>query len=338
MLKKLNKAVGAGLRQFVIRTIILVFLILTIKFAINHYQAGVPWIEATRLGSAGNPTILKPYDDITVVKTGIFIAVAFILFNLKSLKKLKAYQFRPFESVLFGLAAIAFYFLHYLFKYLIIGIPEIVRALWPIFLLIKLGLIGLFLVGCCLAVYGWRFFLDLYKLYKRQIMPFLCLGVIYYFLLALAWKLWYLSSSIVTVSVAKLLSMHAAEVRYELFKDAAERSAPVLYAAGTHVMNVRIADECSGVDGFLLFLSIFAIIMIIEWKRLDRKRMLITLGPALAGLFFYNILRIYLLMAVGIYIDPNFAVDLFHDNIGWILFLLYFIVYWNIASIYVYKK
>ena len=43
-------------------------------------------------------------------------------------------------------------------------------------------------------------------------------------------------------------------------------------------------------------------------------------------------------MLVGIYIDPQFAVDTFHTNIGWMLFLVFFIIYWHFGSQWVYKK
>ncbi len=56
------------------------------------------------------------------------------------------------------------------------------------------------------------------------------------------------------------------------------------------------------------------------------------------GMFLTNILRIFILFIVGAHISPDLAVGLFHTNVGWILFILYFFIFWYIASKFVYKK
>ena len=62
------------------------------------------------------------------------------------------------------------------------------------------------------------------------------------------------------------------------------------------------------------------------------KRMWALFIPGVIMAVTYNILRIYSLMLVGIYIDPVFAVDTFHSNIGWMLFLGFFMIYWHFGS------
>ncbi len=327
------KKISPGLRSFVIKTIIFLVVALGLRVLINHYPGEAPWIRATYLGSAGNPTGYKPYELMSVIKASIFIIIAFALFNWKKIAKFKRYPIRAFDIIFFSALSAGFYFLHYFFKYFLKLNPEIAASLfWPFFF-IKIGLILLCLLSLAIAVFGWAFFVDFLRDFRIQIPLVFGFGVVFYFLIDFASRLWYVSSSAVTYLVAKMLSLHASDVWYRFASEA-----PILYAKAKNVMYVNIAKECSGIDGFLLFTSIFFIIMYLERNHIDKKRMLLSFIPGAFFFFFYNVLRIYLLMVVGIYISENFAIDLFHDNIGWILFLVYFVIYWHFASKFVYLK
>ena len=107
---------------------------------------------------------------------------------------------------------------------------------------------------------------------------------------------------------------------------------------GVNDFLVGISKECSGIDSLLLFISLYLFLFILNWKDIDKRRMAILFIPGLIGTFAYNLARIYILMLAGIFISPEFAADAFHSNIGWILFLGFFIIFWHFGSKYAYKK
>jgi exosortase/archaeosortase family protein len=327
------KKISPGLKSFLIKTIVFVAVALGLRILINHYPGEAPWIRATYLGSAGNPTGYKPYELMSVIKAAIFIIIAFVMFNWKKIARFKKYPVKTSDIALFSALSVGFYFLHYLFKYFLKLNPDLAASFFFLFFFVKIFLIFLCLLCLALAVFGWAFFVDFIRDFRLQIPLVLGLGAAFYFLIDLASRLWYVSSSAVTYLVAKMLSLHVPDVWYRFATDA-----PILYAKAKNVMYVNIAKECSGIDGFLLFTSIFFIIMYLERDHIDKRKMLLSFVPGAVIFFFYNVLRIYLLMVVGIYISESFALDLFHDNIGWVLFLIYFVVFWHFASKYVYLK
>ena len=79
-------------------------------------------------------------------------------------------------------------------------------------------------------------------------------------------------------------------------------------------------------------------IFILDYKRLKKKVAIPLYFVGIIGMFLTNIIRILLLFIVGAYWSPKFAVGMFHSNVGWILFIAYFAIFWWIASKYVYKK
>ena len=101
---------------------------------------------------------------------------------------------------------------------------------------------------------------------------------------------------------------------------------PILGVEGFYV---GISKVCSGIDSLLYFISLFAIIIVTNWKFINKNRMLILLVAGAIGTFFVNILRVFLLVIIAVKFSPKFAVDVFHTNAGWMFFLAYFIILWH---------
>jgi exosortase/archaeosortase family protein len=78
--------------------------------------------------------------------------------------------------------------------------------------------------------------------------------------------------------------------------------------------------------------------MVLDFKRLRKTWAIFLFFVGAVGMFLTNLLRIFLLFIVGVYISPSFAVGMFHTNVGWILFIIYFFIYWWIVSKVIYKK
>ncbi|NTV24541.1 MAG: archaeosortase/exosortase family protein, partial [Nanoarchaeota archaeon] len=197
--------------------------------------------------------------------------------------------------------------------------------------LVKYGSNALFVIFVALAVYNLKFVKEQLLKYRMQMPVLLVLCAGYFTLIQVFQKLWLVLGTMVAKSIHFLLSLTFSDVVIRLTPGQAPR-------LGVGKFIVGISDACSGIDSLLLFLSIYVALFALDWKMMHRRRMLILLIPGIVGTIAYNILRVYLLMLVGIFISPEFAIDMFHTNVGWILFLTFFIVYWHFGSKWVYKK
>jgi len=102
------------------------------------------------------------------------------------------------------------------------------------------------------------------------------------------------------------------------------KGTPVLSSEG---FGARIYAPCSGVEGMTLFITLFLIMLLIEWRYINKIKSFLLLILGTAGAFGLNIIRVYLIYILGINVSEEFAIGFFHSNIGWILFSAYFIIF-----------
>jgi exosortase/archaeosortase family protein len=110
---------------------------------------------------------------------------------------------------------------------------------------------------------------------------------------------------------------------------------PILSAGG---FTAQIGAPCSGIDSFLMFTALYIVIFALDRNKLKTGIYWLLFPIGLIGIFLFNILRLFLLYLVGIHISAKFAEGLFHQNIGWIIFIAYFILFWAISNRFIYKK
>lgn len=95
------------------------------------------------------------------------------------------------------------------------------------------------------------------------------------------------------------------------------------YIIGVNDFVVRIASQCSGVEGFALvtvFLSLYALML---HRQIRLKRFWLVLFPlALLASWTLNIFRITVLILIGANYSPEHALNGFHSYAGWMLFTL----------------
>ncbi|MCK4669967.1 MAG: archaeosortase/exosortase family protein [Nanoarchaeota archaeon] len=96
---------------------------------------------------------------------------------------------------------------------------------------------------------------------------------------------------------------------------------------GTSEYAAAIFKPCSGIEGLSLFLLFFTIIVIIDWKKIDWRKLFVLYPLGVAFMFVINILRITFLVIAGNQISPAFALGAFHSNFGWILFAIFFFIF-----------
>jgi exosortase/archaeosortase family protein len=105
------------------------------------------------------------------------------------------------------------------------------------------------------------------------------------------------------------------------------------YLVTVDTFPVSIGPACAGI-GFLtgyITLFIFSIALLlghgkkIHWYKISG----IFIG-GLCAMFLLNSLRVFLILAIGVYYSQEFAITLFHNGIGAVLFLLFFFFFTQI--------
>jgi exosortase/archaeosortase family protein len=91
-------------------------------------------------------------------------------------------------------------------------------------------------------------------------------------------------------------------------------------------LDVTILPACSGISGIELFDYLFALVVILDWNRLRKRRTLIAYFAGIAAMFAGNALRIASLVIFG---NRGFAdaVARLHVSAGWIFFSVVFLAY-----------
>lgn len=320
------------LNLFLINSIIffgIIFLIgLFIKFYFRHTQFFLQYLS---IPADFYFPFLSGLTGGKVINSVVFVIIIFIIFIKDRVKKLEIKKTTLKNIIIFGLISIFFLIFQYAFKYLIKINLEFALQHVYFFTSIKLLINILFLVFFALAIYGFSSISILIKTFYKEIMFFSGLVVVYFFIIDFFQRFWFALSLTVRKILFHLLSLTFSDI----YIGASDPYGPTL---GVGNFIVGISKECSGIDSMLLFISLYIFICILNWKDLNKKRMAILFIPGLIGTFAYNIIRLYLLMLVGVFISPKFAAEVFHSNIGWILFLGFFIIFWHFGSKYVYKK
>ncbi|MEK7152651.1 MAG: archaeosortase/exosortase family protein [Patescibacteria group bacterium] len=163
--------------------------------------------------------------------------------------------------------------------------------------------------------------------YRQIIMGSAAIAAVFYLFLLAVYALWQPLASIVLHSVKELLGLVGLEVTVV-------RPHTLMFDK----FGVTIAEYCSGVESIALFTGLYAIVGLLDWKRMNIRRYFIVLPFALLGLCLCNILRVFGLIMAGYHINPQIAFSLFHTYAGMVFFILYSVVFWSIAYKYLLKK
>lgn len=181
--------------------------------------------------------------------------------------------------------------------------------------------VGLLLIG--VGCVGPKNVQLVWKRYRREIITSTSLGVAFYVFLQVVYMLWQPLASIVLFSVVAMLSASGLE--------------SIVVPPHTLMFDkfgITVAEFCSGVESIALFTGLYAVVGLLDWKRLNRRRYFVIFPIALAVLFLLNIVRVYGLIMAGYYINAEIAFSLFHTYAGMVFFILYSAVFWAIAYKY----
>ena len=274
---------------------------------------------------------------ISITNALIFGVVVFIMLNYKRIFTIKDFKVKV-NQTWFIVLAIFFFVLHYLFKFMINRNIDFFSELPLFWAIVKIFIQILFATALFIGIFGLEFTRYILKDFRKQIMITSFVTIAFFILMIFIQNLWTYFSSIISEILYHIFNLFFENVTYKPFVSSfsmAEGGGPLL---GINDFRAIVGKSCSGIDSFLLFTSLYALIFIMDYKRLKKNLAVSLYFIGVIGMFIVNILRILVLFIIGAYIDAKFAVGLFHTNAGWILFIGYFFVYWMIVSKYIYIK
>jgi exosortase/archaeosortase family protein len=91
-------------------------------------------------------------------------------------------------------------------------------------------------------------------------------------------------------------------------------------------LDVTIVFGCGGLQGIKLFQILFALVLVVDWNQMNRRRAIAAYFGGLAAMLIANVIRITLLFVLGNTRLRTQVIE-YHLTAGWLLFTLAFVVY-----------
>ncbi len=167
----------------------------------------------------------------------------------------------------------------------------------------------------------------IFNTYKKEILLASMLAIIFYGFLYIIYGFWQVLASIVLHSVRWLLGL--VDVRAKVMPP----RTLLLSKFG-----IDVAEYCSGIESIALFTGLYGLLGLLDRQRLHLRRYVFLFLPGLVILFGFNIIRVFILILAGYYINPQIAFSLFHTYAGMVSFIIYSIAFWVVCYDYVTKR
>lgn len=308
---RLLSSLSAGFKSFLVKTAVFVVAFILIQILT------IQLTDITRLPSQFDPIYL-----VDIAKAGLVVLVLFVVAYRKKFSGLTRYRVNINDIIAFGfleIMSIVGYFA--LKRYILdnLGFAESNLLLFRLMLYLVLVIILIFLA---LAVYGFSLVKEFIKRFKKELLIFFFIFIVVLVLEIQVQKLWYYLSTFVASVVYRMLNIggHAVLSSY--------KGLPTI---GIGDFIVAIDKPCSGIESLFLFTLLYSFISAFDWNKLNKRKLMLLFIPGLVGAFAFNILRVYFLILVGVYLSPSLALGLFHTNAGFVLFMVYFGIFWYFA-------
>lgn len=330
-----NPLKNKGFRNMLLKGLLFIIIVFFIQKIIQIFLVKSTFFREF-LDISQQFQIGKGVISISIVNALIFGIVVFMVLTYKKIFLIKDYK-PKISQLWFAIAAIFFLIIHYWFKFLINRNTEFFLEVPIFWAIIKIYIQLLFAGSLFIAIFGKEFVEYIINTFRKQIIITSIVTIIFFILMILVQNLWTYFSSMVTEILYHIFSLFFDNVTYKPYVTSftmEEGGGPLL---GINNFRAIVGKSCSGIDSFLLFTSLYALIFTLDYKKLKKPLAIGLFFVGIIGMFFTNILRILVLFIVGAYYDPKFAIGMFHTNAGWILFILYFFIYWQIVSKYIYK-
>lgn len=254
-------------------------------------------------------------------KSALFAAIAFVIMVVQRGYDLKLKPWKVFNLVWIILSVLSYIGAWIGTDKLLAGNTSLV---WVAIVQVLLIFSLIFAAG---GIFGSTNLRLLINKYKRELLYVLGLVAVFYGFLTLVYGLWRVLAAVVLHSVKWLLGITG------LIATIIPPRTLLLDKFG-----INIAQYCSGIESIALFTGLYALIGILDWGRFNHKKLLSIFPLALLLLLGLNIIRVYVLILVGYYINPHIAFSLFHTYAGMIFFILYSLIFWEVSYSWMLRK
>lgn len=101
------------------------------------------------------------------------------------------------------------------------------------------------------------------------------------------------------------------------------------YEVQIESFGVIVGPPCAGILSLSTFSALYVIALAFGSRTMtfSTPKVIMAYIFGLIGTFFLNTMRVLLILLLGAYYDPEFAIGAFHESAGAILFLLFFVLY-----------
>jgi exosortase/archaeosortase family protein len=247
-------------------------------------------------------------------KSLLFGAAALAVLVARKGVTVKLDSWRYTQAIWFVLAILAFGITWHGIGLLIAGSPSV-----PWVIAVHACLLGS-VVCAAVGSFGLGNVRSLAGAYKQELMIAFALAVAFDGFLYAVYGLWQVLAAAVLHAVGWLLRLVGIS--------------SVIVPPRTLVLSkfgIEVAQYCSGIESIALFSGLYTFVGVLDWPRLNHRKYLAVFIPALVALFGFNILRVFLLILGGYYINPHIAFSLFHTYAGMVLFIIYSGLFWALS-------
>lgn len=184
---------------------------------------------------------------------------------------------------------------------------------------------GLVLSVACVAIacFGPRSLLFLWRFYGHEFILSGAIAGLFFVFLQIVYALWQPLAQVVLGGVHGLLALTNIQTTLVM---------PNILL--TDKFGITIAEYCSGIESIALFSGLYIMVGLLDRGRLNVWRYAAVFPVALIILFGLNIVRVFVLIVAGYYINADIAFSLFHTYAGMVFFILYSAVFWLVAYKY----
>lgn len=310
-----------GSLQFLERSILFFVLflaeVLFIKLYVDYGHGTLDLVELLHLP--------QRFPLLTLV---VFLVFFFISkYTILELRKIKPFKFDRFSFFL-GLNLLCFVAFFLLNKFMATNSILVYQNKWT-FLIFWYVLGAALTIFLLMSVFELRYLLHFAWNFKVLALSSLGIGMLFLYLYPIFYKTWSFFSRIIAVVVFYMLKLSFPTAQLP------DNNIPRLILPN---FRAQIAAQCSGIEGMTLFILLFTVIVIVDWKTINKIKLIPIYMLGLAGMIAINILRIYAIFVIGNIYSVEFAIGLFHSNAGWILFTVYFLVFEYLTYSWLRKK
>ena len=299
-----------GLRFFILRLIIFLSLVTAIPHILKL------------IAKYNN---LKESYSANYVYTSLFlfaVTCIFIIYTFDKIKNINYYKQSLKETLIFLYLSFVFYGIYFIMSYLL---NMLFVILYVKFLIIaRFFILMLAAIFLALAIFN----LQTIKKFSKEITITSSISFLSFMLIMIIRNNWHFFSSLIVKITAFILGLKFDNVYYNLNGD------PLLYVNG---FSAIVGAACSGIDSMSMFTGLFVLMYFLDYAKINKKKLLPIFAVGLSGMYLMSVIRIAVLFYVGTF-NRELALTLFHENLGWVLFIAYFMLYMFILHPLMYIK